>query len=205
MNDKDFKAVQSYISDVGTLAERAIRTDKARRKRGEKIYCSRLNVPYLEECYIINPDGQKGICSIVISYGNRYYYCDTFYQVDGTTILNVNVFTSHFLERYRCRNNMYATSIENVLFDIVKNSTMNTQAHTERFDRALVMNNNCCIPVQVERIFVKGQRIMVTTYITYLNEQDKKVRNLGIAAQNVDNEVNKMFDEDTIKNTKKYV
>lgn len=195
MDNKQYQAVQTYLNDLISVKERADRTDVARRKRGENSYCSKLKVSSLEECYIINTTGEKRHWTVVIRYGKRYFFGYKIFCECGEVTINVNVLTEHFIEQYRGRYNMYSSPISKVLFDIAGNTAKSTKASTERFENALSLGNRCCVPVAIDTCCWRNRVVVITTFITCLNVQDKKVSNLHNAAFEMSEKIKNTFRE----------
>ena len=90
---------------------------------------------------------------------------------------------------------MFSSPISKVLFDIARNTSKSTKASTERFDNALSLGNRCCVPVAIDTCYWRNRVVVVTTFITCLNVQDKKVSKLHNAANEVSELIKNTFGE----------
>lgn len=193
MEKDTFKIANKYYSDLEFLRDRIVRTVN---KRGNSTYISKINAPYIDEFYVANTCGSKDYVDIIDKIDGCYCYATQFYRVDGTVIDKVNVFSKHFLEQYRNRNNMYTTPIKNVLYDIILNITHCCTAHTDKFDKAVSMNNNCVAPIKGYTHNLGFNRtVRVDVFLTCLNVQDCKVKKLHNNADKTLETVNSIFGE----------
>lgn len=193
MEKDTYKIVNKYFTDLAYLQDRIMRTVN---KRGNSTYISKINAPDIDECYVVNACGNKDYVAFIDKVDGCYCFATNFYQVDGTVTDKVNVFTKHFVEQYRNRNNMYATPIKDVLYDIVLNVVHSNTAHTDKFDRAVSMNNDCVAPIKCYSHKIGFNRcVMVDVFLTCLNVQDTKVKKLHNNADQTLERVNNIFGE----------
>lgn len=198
LNDIAFEILSRYLTDYSLVLDRAKRTDIARRKRGEKCYVSQLKVPNIDECYVINISGQPNIKYIVMRYGNRYCYFNELHSLTGDIRPGLIILTKHFIDRYRVRNNMYASPTSSVLYDILSNAS-STQTETERLGTALSMKNGCVVPLREIDILYRRKPYVIAVFTTCLNIQDYKVRQLHKEASIVDQRFETKFGIDYIR------
>lgn len=177
VNDIAFQMLSSYIMDYNSVMDRAQRTDIARRKRGQNCYVSQLKVPNIEECYVINFIGKEKEFFIVMRYGNRYCLFCEYLTLTGDIGQGLIVLTRHFIDRYRVRNNMYASPMSSLLYDILSNLD-STQTKTERLGTAMSMKNGFVVPLEKNHIMYCGRFYQITVFKTCLSIQDYKVMQL---------------------------
>lgn len=114
----------------------------------------------------------------------------------GREVKNYNILTHHFIDRYRCRLNMYATPIADVLYDIHLNFHDSTTIHNDRFpEGALYMRkSDVVVPCVASYTHTKRYEYHVTILKTVLDFKDTKtdaVRNraeeVKVTANGIDN------------------
>jgi hypothetical protein len=189
------RLVMNYITDIEYIGDRISNSIKAHKRRGEKNYFCKINVPMVEECYIVSNDGGEG-ATVIVRYGERYCFVMKFYNSECDEALNVFVITKHFLEQYRVRNNMCANSNKELLCSIYTALNQSISTHTDRFNSAFRLNGNCVAPAEIYKYNLDNNNfIIATVLITYLNEQDTKVIKFNETADNVKTIMDKIWPE----------
>ena len=190
----EIKYATNYANDFRLLIDRVGRTIDARYKRGETRYISRINNPYVDECYVANISGDKDNFTLIIKYDNVYVFSTDFYnQTIGKIVPSINILTKHFLEQYRGRNNLYSTPTKDFLYNVITSIGGSISPSTDKFQRAAVMRNDCVAPITENLRIINGKEMIVSVFITCLNVKDRKVTKILNIAKAVEDEVDKVF------------
>lgn len=136
----------------------------------------RIRSTFVDDCFVLVTDnGGNGV--IFIKIDGRWVFASERVDVEGNVFECFNIITEHCIERFRCRLNMYATPIEEVLMRFVMAYTngRSFSTTTDRLGQTVYMEDyNAICPVTYSEYTDKNTTNVVCVIKTVLDQPDRK-------------------------------
>lgn len=166
-----------YQTATRLIQENIINSMKRSVKTRDFNRLKRIKSPFVEDCFVLTSSAAyTGF--IFIKIGGKWVFNSERVDIEGNVVECFNIISEHCIERFRCRLNMYATPIEEVLMRFVMAYTngRSFSTTTDRLGQTVYMEDyNAICPVEYSYYRDYNGNVNLACIIkTVLDQPDKK-------------------------------
>jgi len=163
-----------YQTKTRLIQENIINSMKRSVKTRDFNRMKRIKSPFVEDCFVLTTsDRYTG--TIFIKVDGKWVFNSERVDIEGKVFECFNIISEHCIERFRCRLNMYATPIEDVLKRF-EESYLNGKSFSTTTDRLgqCVYIDTYNVVCPVEYTYYNGNTSLVCIIKTVLDQPDRK-------------------------------